>query len=64
MVSARTLGVLAGVEADSDQDGGVVVDVTIVAVLEHRVSENAENESHEYKLTNKIALLNHNEMDG
>ena len=58
MVSARTLGVLAGVEADSDQDGGVVV------VLEHRVSENAENEFHEYKLTNKIALLNHNEMDG
>ena len=53
-----TFLVIEEVEADSDQDGGVVV------VLEHRVSENAENESHEYKLTNKIALLNHNEMDG
>ena len=64
MVSARTLGVLAEVEADSDHVVGVVVDVTIVAVLVREVSENAEDETHEYKAASKIASLNPNEMDG
>ena len=38
--------------------------LVVVAVLERQVSENAANESHEYKPTSKIALLNPNEMYG
>ena len=64
VVSARTLGVIEEVEADSDHVVGVVVDVTIVAVLEREVSENVEDEIHEYKAANKIGLLNPNEMNG
>ena len=56
--------VVEEVEADSDHVVGVVVDVTIVAVLEREVSENVEDETHEYKPTSKIALLNPNEMYG
>ena len=64
MTRVMTFLVIEEVEADSDHVVGVVVDVTIVAVLERKVSENAKDESHEYKPTSKIALLNPNEMYG
>ena len=59
-----TFSVIVEVEADSDHVVGVVVDVTTVAVLEREVSENVEDETHEYKTASKIALLNPNEMYG
>ena len=64
MTRVMTFIVIEEVEADSDHVVGVVVDVTIVAVLEREVSENVEDETHEYKATSKIALLNPNEMYG
>ena len=59
-----TFSVIVEVEADSDHVVGVVVDVTTVAVLEREVSENVEDETHEYKAANQIALLNPNEING
>ena len=64
MTVVMTFLVIEVVEADSDLVVGVVVDVTIGTVLEHQVSENAENEFHEYKPTSKIALLNSDKMYG
>ena len=64
MTGVMTFLVIEVVEADSDLVVGVVVDVTIVAVLERKVSENAKDESHEYKPTSKIALLNSDKMYG
>ena len=64
MTVVMTFLVIEVVEADSDLVVGVDQVVTIVAVLERKVSENAKDESHEYKPTSKIALLNPNEMYG
>ena len=64
MTRVMTFLVIEEVEADSDHVVGVVVDVTIVAVLVREVSENVEDETHEYKAASKIASLNPNEMDG
>ena len=41
-----------------------VIEEVLVAVPEHQLSESAENEVHEYKLTRKIALLNPDKMYG
>ena len=64
MTVVMTFLVIEVVEADSDLVVGVDHVVTIVAVLERQVSEDAENESHEYKPTSKIALLNSDKMYG
>ena len=63
MTVVMTFLVIEVVEAGSDLVGIVGVDV-IVEMLERQVSENAENESHEYKPTSKIALLNSDKKYG
>ena len=52
------------VVADGDNVDEVEADVTMVVVLERDVSENEEDETHEYKATSRIDSLNSNEVDG
>ena len=64
MTVVMTFLVIEVVEAESDLVVEVDHVVTIVAVLERQVSENAGNESHKHKPTSKIALLNSDKMYG
>ena len=52
------------VVTDGDNVVGVEVNVPVVAELEREVSENEEDETHEYKAASRIVSLNPNEMDG